>query len=191
MRKVLILLLWVPFCLSQNNPTDEPIRFRGGYVGEPLSDYVDCSGKPKPLKDGYKLHGKICEGKRGLVYHESLKGILNPKDQGERFWFEKRELFKIEIMIPNEDWAKVRYDITEKMGEPLSEVPQVYQNGFGARWEYDHGFWVKHDVVVYAGIKVLPVHAVFGGGMATDGIRVTVISADRAKLPDRTPSTMD
>jgi hypothetical protein len=61
---------------------------------------------------------------------------------------------------------------------PTSEVPQVYQNGFGARWEYDQGFWVKDNIVVCAGIQVLAgIEKAFGPGPATEGIQITITDA--------------
>jgi hypothetical protein len=187
--KKLVLLLLVYSAFAQ-----EPIKFRGAYIGQPLSDYVDCAAKkPVVIKEGYKTNAKkLCESLRGLVSHITVKGFLNPRDQGEFLWFEAQKLFKIQIRIPNEDWEKVRYDLTEKLGEPVSEVPQVFQNGFGARWEYDQGFWVKDNVVVYAGIKVLPgIEKALGPGPATDGIQITIIDAKHAKLPSSLPSTLD
>lgn len=189
MKYVSLLLLTVG-CLSfsQNKPA-EPMRFRGAYLGEPLSDFADCSsGKAKSLKDGYKSHGQPCKNK-GVMFHERAH-FLAP-DEGERYYFESGVLYKIQILVPNTDWEKVRFDLTQKLGDPISEVPQVYQNSFGAKWEYGQGFWLRGDIVASAGIKVLPVHAAFGGGNATNGIQITITSADRAKLPSNTPSTLD
>jgi hypothetical protein len=182
-----LVLFFSSFSFGQSN---EPIKFRGAYVGEPVTDLVDCSsGKAK--KDGYKVHGNVCAGKKGYVFHTKIHGLMNPKEEGERFRVEDGKIAVITILVPNTDWEKVRYDLTEKLGDPLSEAPQVYQNGFGATWEYDRGFWVNGDTVASAGIKVLPVHAVFNNGMATEGIQITIMSAERAKLPNTTPNSLD
>lgn len=169
------------------------MMFRGAYVGQPLSDFVDCSsGKAKATKEGYRTHGGICEGKRGSVFHTRVAGILDPKTSGESFDIEGGKIIRIRIFIPREDeWEKVRYDLTQKLGEPISEIPDVYQNGLGARWEFNHGFWLKQDVVAYAGIRVVPVRKAFGSGPATDGIEIQITDSEHAKLPSTTPSTLD
>lgn len=170
----------------------DPIIFRGAYIGQPISDFVDCSsGKAKPLKDGYKTRGNICEGRHGYIFHTQIKGLLNPRESGERLEAEDRKLEKITILIPNEDWDKVSYDLTQKLGNPVSEVPDVYQNNFGARWEFNKGFWIKEDIVAYAGIKVLPVQKPFSSQPATDGIEIKITDAKHAKLPATRPSTLD
>lgn len=190
--KKMVLVVLVSMAFAQ-----EPVKFRGAFVGEPLSDFVDCSSsKAKKLKNEYRLHGNLCAGKRGVVFNTRTKGLLNPKTEGEAFWFDNSKLIRIQIFVPNDDWEKVRYDISGKMGEPVREVPQVFQNGFGARWEYDQGFWVKGNVVVYAGVKVLTIggSAVanpLSNGAATSGIEVTVTDAEHAKLPSTSPNTMD
>jgi hypothetical protein len=116
---------------------EEPIKFRGAWIGKPLSDYVDCSsGKAKKLVREYRTHGNLCAGS-GFVFHTKTKGFMDPKTEGESFIFEDAKLVRITLLIANEDWEKVRYDLTEKLGEPVSEVPQVFQSEFGARWEYD------------------------------------------------------
>jgi hypothetical protein len=193
MKKLMLALLVIAAGHAVFAQPSEPIKFRGAYIAEPLSDYVDCSsGKSKIIREGYKTHGKLCEGKRGVVFHTKTKGIMNPKTEGEGLWFENQKLFRISIMVPNEDWEKVRYDITEKMGPPTSEVPQVYQNGFGARWEYDQGFWVKDNIAVCAGIQVLAgIEKAFGPGPATDGIQITITDAEHAKLPSTRPNSLD
>ena len=174
----------------------EPVTFRGTYIGEPLSDFVDCSsGKAKSLREGYKPHGKLCEGK-GTVARIKMHGLMNPKGDGEIIFIEEQKVATIKILVPNEDWDKVKYDLTQKLGEPLSEIPTVYQNGFGARWEFDRGFWVKGDTVASAGVKVahLGSQAVknpFTGQIDTEGIEITIMSAERAKLPATRPSSLD
>jgi len=56
----------------------EPVKFRGAWIGQPLSDYVDCSsGKAKKLLPQYRTHGNICAGKRGLVFHTKTKGFMD------------------------------------------------------------------------------------------------------------------
>lgn len=184
-----VLLLLVPLTFAE-----EPIKFRGAYIGQPLSELVDCSsGKPKVLVDGFKTHGKLCEGK-GTISH--IKGharlMQAATEEGEMFFFEGQKLATIKIMIPNEDWDKVKYDLTQKLGEPLSDAPTVYQNGFGARWEYGKGFWVKGDTVAAAGVRVAggPANP-FTHQQFTHGIEITIMSAERAKLPSTTPNSLD
>jgi hypothetical protein len=102
----------------------------------------------------YKLHEKVCEGKTGTV--SRLKSRFgSPTVEGEIFAFADGKLARITINIGNNDWEKVKYDLTEKLGPPVSEVPDVYQNAFGARREFNQGFWQKDDLVAYAGIKAL------------------------------------
>jgi hypothetical protein len=188
---------WLLVVLASVAFAEEPIKFRGAYVGEPLSDFVDCSsGKGKLLKEGYKSHGKLCEGKKGVIWRTKIRGFLNTKEDGDAFMFEGSKLFRIMIFIPNEDWEKVRYDITDKMGAPASEVPQTFQNGFGARWEYNQGFWSKGDTVVFAGIKVdsvagQAITSPFSNQPSTRGIEVTITDAEHAKLPSTTANSMD
>jgi len=154
---------------------------------------VDCSSSTaKALERGYRIHGNVCDGKRGAVFHTTTKGFLDVKDQGEVFWFQDQKVTRIQILIPNQDWEKVKYDLTEKLGPPSSEMPQVFQNAFGARWEFEQGFWRKGDLVAYAEIKVLPgVQKVFGNGPATRGIEVTITDAAHAKLPETTANSLD
>ena len=191
----LLLLTAASFC--QVAPTDEPIKFRGAYIGQPLGDYVDCSGKAKSLKDGYKVHGKLCEGKLGTIgrvkLHTRVLSGNDPAEEGEIFFFEGNKLTRIKIFVPDErEWEKVKYDLTQKLGPPSSDVPNVYQNGFGAKWEYDQGFWVHGDIVAYAGIKVSKMsHQLFSNAPSTGGIELTITDAASAKLPSRMPSTLD
>jgi hypothetical protein len=190
--KKMVMMLLVSVAIAQ-----EPVKFRGAYLGQPLSDYVDCSGgKAKKLESGYRTHGAVCDGKRGIVFHVKTKGFMEPKTEGEVLRFEGQKLVEIKILVPNEDWEKVHYDLTQKLGPPTSEVPQVYQNGFGARWEFEQGFWSSGNLVAFAHIRVLtlfgePVRRPIGNGPAPQGIEVTITDVARAKLPSTTPSTMD
>ena len=53
-------------------------------------------------------------------------------------------------------------------------------------------FWVKDNIVVYAGIRVLAgIEKAFGPGLATEGIQITITDAEHAKLPETRPSTLD
>jgi hypothetical protein len=183
-------------------PTQE-VKFRGAYLGQPLSDYVDCtSRKAKANAAGYRLYGHLCDGKRGQVVHTKSKGLLSTQEDGEILWFDNRSLVNIQIEVPNADWEKVKFDLTKKMGEPLSTVPDVYQNGFGARWKFDHGFWRRGDVVAVAGMKVRDGYC---GGMldvlsqtrsqasqpCSDAIEINITTAQRAGTPDTKPNSLD
>jgi hypothetical protein len=170
--------------------------FRGAYIGEPVTDYVNCDGKPKAINEGYKTRGKSCDAPRFVVYHMKVEGHWQPKEAGESFQFNKGKLSKILILIPNNDWDKVRFDLTQKLGEPSSEVPQIFQNGFGARWEYNQGFWRKGDLVAVAGIKVVELGGVAMRGFmsnspATEGIQITIESAQSAGTPDTSANSLD
>ncbi len=190
-----VVLLSAGLCCAE-----EPIRFRKAYLGQPLSDYADCSsGKAKSLLAGYRTHGKLCQGKHGFVFHTKVSGLWNPRESGERLEFEDRTLYKITIYVPNDDWAKVRYDLSEKLGEPLSEVPQTYQNLLGARWEFNQGFWRKGNVVAYAGMKVDTIAPCGGisalakpqGVPCSDNIRIIITTPERAGEPDTKPNSLD
>jgi hypothetical protein len=182
----------------------EPIRFRGAYVGQPLSELVDCSQKkPRVLIDGYKVHGKVCDGERGVIarlkgHSRVLRGMVQSLSdshsyigtsfEGEEFFLDKSRVVRIRISFAEESqWEKVKYDLTQKLGPPSSEVPQVYQNGFGARWEYDQGFWVNGDIVAYAGVKTSGV----GSHVITEGIQLNITDTVTAKMPWTTQSTLD
>src|SRR5437667_12584276 len=133
----------------------EPVKFRGAWIGQPLSDYVDCSsGKAKKLLHDYRTHGDICAGKRGLVFHTKTKGFMDPKTEGESYIFEDAKLVRITLLIQNEDWVRVKYDLSQKLGPPTSEVPEFYQNAFGACWEVSQGVSVQGDTVVVAGVNM-------------------------------------
>jgi hypothetical protein len=196
-RRVPMRSLVVLCCLATAVLATDQITFRGAYIGQPLSDWVDCSsGKAKSLKEGFKTHGKLCQGKTGAIMR--LKGhtrILSGNGvsfEGEGFFFEDGKIVRIEIFVPDErEWEKVKYDLIQKLGPPSSDIPQVYQNGFGARWEYDQGFWVRDNIVAYAGIKVSSMKKVFGNDPATEGIEINITDAQHAKLPATTPSTLD
>jgi hypothetical protein len=173
MKVLVALCLLCGFCFAQ----DEPIKFRGAYLGEPLSAFVDCSsGKPKALNDDFKPHGKLCEGRSGVITHVQVHSsfLKAPTTEGEQFFFDDKKIVKVKIYIPDTDWDKVRSDLSAKLGEPTSEPPQVFQNGFGARWEYDQGFWHKGDIVAYAGIKANAV----GSHIFTHGIEITITEAN-------------
>ena len=192
MRYLVVLL-----CLAGAALAADQITFRGAYIGQPMSDWVDCSsGKPKAVKEGYKTHGKICQGKLGAV--SRLKGhtrMLTGNGvafEGEEFFIEEGKISRIKIFVPDErEWEKVKYDLTQKLGPPSSDVPQVYQNGFGARWEYDQGFWVHDNTVAYAGIKVRGTSQVFSDAPSTEGIEINITDTVHAKLPATRPSTLD
>jgi hypothetical protein len=195
-----LLILALVFATIPLAAQKAPIRFRGAYIGQPLSDYADCtSGKAKKLSGEYRLHGDMCAGKRGAIYNAKVKSSLlsGPKLQGESFDVEDRKIVHIRIYVPNEtEWEKTKYDLTEKLGPPVSEVPQVYQNAFGATWAYSRGFWVKDDIVVSAGIKVQtmlgsPMPGLFTNRPSTAGIEVNITDATRAKMPYTTPNSMD
>jgi hypothetical protein len=87
----------------------------------------------KLIKDGYKLHGHACES-NGIVSRIKVHGSFAKaaSRDGEELYFENQKLVRMKIYVPDDDWDKVRYDLSQKLGEPVSEPPQVYQNGFGA-----------------------------------------------------------
>jgi hypothetical protein len=191
-------VLFTFLCVVGYAQQTELLKFRGAYVGQPISDYVDCSSRhAKTLQEGWKTHGDICRGKRGWIFHTKGKLVgLVPKLEGESFVIENEKIATIKLYVPNEDWEKVRYDLIQKMGQPASEVPEVYQNGFGARWEFSRGFWSTGNVVVAAGVKVESVGGVamsgpFSNAPQTRGIEVTITDAEHAKLPSTRPSTVD
>jgi hypothetical protein len=187
-----LLLALAPLTLAQ----EAPVTFRGAHIGQSVTDFVNCSGKPKAITEGYKTRGKSCDAPRFFLYHGKSKGFLEPKYEGESFQFENGKLAKILILIPNDDWAKVRYDLTQKLGEPVSEVPRTFQNGFGARWEYNQGFWRKGDLVAVAGIKVAEIGGVAMRGFmsnapSTEGIQITIESAESAGTPDTAANSLN
>jgi hypothetical protein len=132
---VISILIFLAFaiCCPYSVAQETRITFRGAYIGQPVTDFVKCDGKPKAINEGYRTHGKSCDAQHFLIFHTKTKGHLDPKTEGESFRFDNGKLTKIIILIPNNDWDKVRFDLTQKLGEPLSEVPQMFQNGFGAR----------------------------------------------------------
>jgi hypothetical protein len=157
---------------------DAAIKFRGAYLGQPLSDYVDCSsGKAKSIQKGYRTHGHLCDGKRGVIFHTMSRGLMNPKEDGEDLYFENRSLTTIKIEVPNNDWERIRLDLSAKLGEPTSEAPQEYQNLFGAHWQFDQGFWRKGNLIAHAGIKVGPIDAC--GGPCKEGIEIVITTPER------------
>jgi hypothetical protein len=141
------------------------------------------------------MRGNLCRDK-GVVFRTKFKHFMSSTMEGDGFAFQDGKLFRITVYIPNEDWDKVRFDLSEKLGPPAKEVPQVFQNGFGARWEYEQAFWQKDDVVAFAKIKV----ATIGGSAIrnpatnlpdTEGIEVTITDAEHAKLPSTLPNSLD
>jgi hypothetical protein len=180
---------------------DGPITFRGAYLGQPVSAYVDCSsGKARTIQPGYKTHGKLCRGERGWVYHTKSVGVWHPRAEGEILEFQGKVLSKIRIELANNDWEKLRYDLSQKLGEPSSEPPEVYGNLFGARWEFNQGFWRKGDIVAYAGEKV---ETIGGCGFAdtlsqsrmphpcSDSIELVITTAQIAGTPDKRRNSLD
>jgi hypothetical protein len=71
-------------------------------------------------------------------------------EEGEMFGFQDSKVAVIQIMIAKDGWDKVREDLTAKLGEPTKEMPQTYQNAFGARYEFSSGFWQATNLVVFA-----------------------------------------
>jgi hypothetical protein len=197
MKKVTLLaFLVIAACSAAFAQQPESIKFRGAYIGQPISDYVNCSSrKAKSLREDYKVHGKPCTS-LGSVFRTKTKHFMSSTMEGEGFAFENGKLFRIMIYIPNEDWDKVRFDLTEKLGEPLKEVPQIFQNGFGARYEYEQGFWQKGDIVAFGKIKVATlgnraINNPFTNLPDTEGIEVTITDAEHAKLPETRPNMLD
>ena len=193
MKYPLVLLLLTAFGLAE-----EPMKFRGAYVGQPLSDWAECSasGKAKSKLDGYKVHANCIKPGMGIVIHTRARGFMDPEPQGETFPFENQQLVEIHIFVKSDDWEKVKYDLTQKFGQPASETPQVYQNLFGARFEYGQGYWTSGTLVAIAKVKVdehgSPLANMTGDHRpATRGIEVIVTDAHRAKLPSAMPSTLD
>jgi hypothetical protein len=193
--KKMVLVLLVSFAFAQ-----EPVKFRGAFVGEPLSDFVDCSSsKGKLLKEGYKSHGKLCEGKSGSISRLKNRALLGVTMDGEVFGFNESKVVAIMIFVPNDNWEKVRDDLTEKLGPPSKEMPQVYQNGFGAHWEYGQGFWQTANLVAFAKVKVanlggVAINRPFSHTPETEGIEVTITDpeyAKKGKLLSASPNTMD
>jgi hypothetical protein len=178
--------------------SQSPIKFRGAYIGQSLADYVDCSGdKPRKLKDSYRLHGSLCSGGKGTVFATKTKGLMNPKTNGEMFFFENLKLVEIKIYIADDEWEKVKYDLTEKLGPPSTEQPQVFQNGFGARWEFEQAVWQKDNLVALARVRVITMagHAVprspfSGPGPQTEGVEIVITDAARANVPSTRPSIL-
>jgi hypothetical protein len=121
---------------------------------------------------------------------------MDPSPVGEWLLFESQKLVEIKIFVKNDDWAKTKYDLTEKLGQPVSEVPQVFQNALGARWEYPEGFWLKGNTVAVARVKVSNEPKTFAilspaDQPITHGIEITITDSDRAKLPSKTPNSLD
>ena len=194
---VVLPLLLISAALAQTDSSSlQPIKFRGAYIGEPVAELVDCSGKPKALVDGYKVSGKVCDGGKGSVHRVKNRAKLGVREDGEIFFLESGKVVTIKVLVPNDDWDKVKYDLSQKLGEPSSEAPTVYQNGFGARWEYGKGFWVKDGIVAAAGVKVShlggqAINNPFTNQPDTQGIEITIMSAERAKVPNTTPNSLD
>jgi len=96
---VAVLLLSAAF--AQTDSSAQPIKFRGAYIGEPVSDLVDCSsGKPKVLREEYKAHGK-CGTRMALTRMKSKAHFMGPvTDDGEVFLFEEGKLAQIKIFTP-------------------------------------------------------------------------------------------
>jgi hypothetical protein len=120
---------------------------------------------------------------------------MDPKTDGEALMFEDRKRFRIVIFVPNADWEKVRYDTTDKMTTCFRSAAGVPKR-FGARWEYNQGFWSNGTTVVFAGIKVVTIgdeaiRSPFSNQPATRGIEVTITDAEHAKLRSTSPNTMD
>jgi hypothetical protein len=185
---------------QSHEPSNEVIKFRGAYLGQPLSDYVDCSsGKPKPLEKGYRTHGDLCGGKKAYLFHTKSHGFWDPQTEGEFFIFENRSVTKITIEVPNNDWEKVRFDLSQKLGQPTSEAPQEYQNGFGAHWEFNQGFWRKGNVIAYAGMQVSTLGHCGGFAAAlasssqpcSEAIRIVITTPERAGTPDSKANSLD
>jgi hypothetical protein len=193
--KKMVLVLLVSIAFAQ-----EPVKFRGAFIGEPLSDFVDCSShKGRPLKEGYKTHGKLCEGKSGSVSKLKNKAFMGVALDGEVFGFNESRVVTIMIYVANADWEKVRDDLSEKLGPPSREMPQVYQNGFGAHWEYGQGFWQSANLVAFAKVKVanlggVAINKPFSNTPETEGIEVTITTpeyAKHSKLLSTSPNSMD
>jgi hypothetical protein len=176
-----------------------PIKFRGAYIGQSVADYVDCSGsKPRKLKESYRLNGKLCQGGQGRVFSTKSKGLMHPTTYGEILLFENRAVVEIKILIADDEWEKVKYDLTQKMGEPSIEQPQVFQNGFGARWEFGQAVWQKDNLVALARVRVItmagravPRSPFSGPGPQTEGVEVIIMDAVRAELPSTKASILD
>jgi hypothetical protein len=182
-----LILLFSRFASSQS----EPIKFRGAYIGEALADFVDCSRhQQKSLKEGYKVSGKVCEGKPGAVGRVKFSSFLTMREEGENFLFRDKILYRIVIWVSNDDWEKVKYDLTQKLGEPVTQMPDVYQNGFGARWEFSQGMWIKDDLVAVAGMQV-DTTPVFSNHPVSKGIQISITDKTHAKLPSTRLNSLD
>lgn len=115
------------------------------------------------------------------------------------FGFQDSKLAVITILVADNDWDKVRDDLNEKLGPAAKEVPQVYQNAFGARWEYGSAFWQAANLVVFAREKVNSVGGVarpglFSNSPETSGIEITITDSDHAKrmkLPSGAANSLD
>jgi hypothetical protein len=141
----------------------------------------------------------LCEGKSGSISKLKNRAFLGVALDGEVFGFNESRVVTIVILVPNNDWEKVRDDVTEKLGPPSKEMPQVYQNGFGAHWEYGQGFWQTANLVAFAKIKVanlggVAINRPFSNNPETEDIEVTIMDPEYAKhvnLSSTSPNSMD
>jgi hypothetical protein len=153
---------------------------------------VTCPNN-SPVDAAFHLHGKLCEEGRGRIENMKHKsrGFLDAlnenktvkkanSEDGMEIKFENGKIDSIRIQLPEEaEWENLAADITAKLGKPVDQHGQTFQNKFGARWEFPLSTWEKDGVIATALVEAKTEFD--GKAITTAGIKVFITSSAKYK----------
>lgn len=94
------------------------------------------------------LPGPTCVTNRGasnskdVLYLANLPAILPPgRLQGAKINIKDGKMISVEITLPKPDYKQMAAILTERYGDPTRRERNSYQNGFGAKFEFDTVQW--------------------------------------------------
>ena len=177
MKMLFALVVLASFAQAQQ---PGPLQFHGVSLGQPASAYIDCSSG-KLLKGGrsFKALKKICAGEEQslVVSWTNVGNILNVVEDKDTVIFNKGKITSIGLGMHKQTFGNVVSDMTVKLGRKPDNIdPQVFQNAYGAAWNFGKAVW-NGDVVV------IVQESVNNGGVPPTAHGVLVMIMDTKDLP--------
>lgn len=176
-------------CTTVLGQGTQPPKFHGAYLGQPASDYIDCStGKTmEKWSAGTKGRGRdICDGKVGVIARSKKIDVLRKYDL-DRLFFSGSKVTSIMITMHSEKFDVVVADMATKLGrKPDSTDPSTFQNAYGAKWSFNKAMWLGvPGVIVEDNVNNEDVP------LMADGVAVTVMDANALPKDTNKPNSLD
>jgi hypothetical protein len=138
---VFVVLLLVGCSVAQSKPVAKPHAFKSDFLGETLSqwkknhalDGIDYPACP-PATTSAPIHE--CQG-------SEEETIANCRVKYVSYGFIRDRLYSIYITFPEDCYDDVANGLARKYGKPTSVERNVYQNGFGAKFNGSKAHWLN------------------------------------------------